>query len=1114
MPSMKQSERPNWPVGRGEMEGLIHAYDWSATSLGPLAAWPQSLKTTVDILLHSPAPMALFWGADGITIYNNAYAEFAGAMHPALLGSTMLEAWPWDREFAANVLRAGLAGGSLSYRDQEFALYRNGKTEHVWLNLDYSPVLEDNGKPAGILAILLDNTEKVRAENTLRDSEEHFRLALKNSPLVVFTQDKALRYTWVFNPRLGYSIHDILGKTDDTLHSMEVASSLIKLKRRVLDSGSGAREEVKVSRDGHDYFYDLTIEPLRDAHGEIVGIACAAMDVTERREAEQARTTAEKALARQTRQLMDAQRLAHIGSWDWDLETDTVIWSDEHFRIFGLHPTTYRPTYESNMHFIHPDDRQKGWDAIIAAMAARQPLNVELRLVRADGAERYVISRGEVTFDDAGRPVRMVGTIQDITERKLAEEALRESEARFRALAEASPALISQLDPDGKAVYLNQRHLEFFGGTAADLMNTGWHAIVHPDDAPAYMAAVEQALHDRARFQRRVRVRSRSGEWRWLEAYAMPWFTADGQYAGHVCVSIDITEAVLLERSQNTYRMATEGGNEGFYIVRPIRNKEGTFIDFEIIDCNRRGAEFLGRQREDLIGKKISTLYPEGEFERPREILRRTMETGFYEDDLEVSGKSPLRVRWIHCKIVRSYGDLAVTLRDISDAKARVHELERRGNEDALTGLPNRYWVQTCLPQAIERAATNHAMLAVLFMDLDGFKAVNDALGHPAGDELLRIAARRLKVAVRPQDRVARLGGDEFVIILENIAHKRDAAHVAERVVQAFQQSFTLPQGVQSVGASIGISLFPSDGTDAETLLRNADIAMYSVKTGGKRNYHFFDSEFYGALRNRLEQEAELRDAVERDQFIMYYQPRVEMTTGAASSMEALVRWVHPSRGLVEPLEFIPLAEETGLILGLGELVIEKVCCQLERWAHEGKKLLPVSINVSPRQFIEANIAEILLGSLLRHHIDPALIEIELKESPLMENDSDAANKLAAIRGMGVKLLLDDFGTGNSSLSQLQCLEFDMLKVDRALTAAMETTEKGKVFYKALITMAHALGMRIVAEGIEDEQQMEILKSLCCDELQGFYISRPLPPSETQCVLPKWLSPSIASGGS
>ncbi|MEN3365487.1 MAG: diguanylate cyclase [Burkholderiales bacterium] len=1087
------------------MGALVRAHDWSATSLGPIAAWPQSLKSTVDNLLRSPAAMALFWGAEGITLYNDAYALFAGATHPMLLGSRVLDTWAGNSDFIADALRVGLTGGSRSCRDQEFTVYREGKIAHVWLNLDFSPLLDEAGKPAGVLVILLDTTEKVLAERALRDSEMHFRLALKSSPVVVFTQDKELRYTWIFNPKLGYSVDDVLGTTDDALLSGELAAPLIQIKRGVLESGSGAREIVKVSRGGNDDFYDLTIEPLRNDHGEIVGIACAAMDVTERRKAEEDLLATQEALAQQTRQLVDAQRLAHIGSWDWDLETDTITWSEEHFRIFGLDPATYRPTYATNMQFIHPDDRQKRYDAVAAALEGRAPFNVELRVVRADGAERHVISRGEVTLNSMGRPCRMVGTIQDITERKLVEEALRASEARFRALAEASPALITQMDPKGNVVYLNQRHRELFGA-AVGLLNTGWHAIIHPDDATDCMAAIKQALRNRTRFQRRVRVKTGNGDWRWLESYGMPWFAAGGQYAGHVFISIDINEAVQLERSQNTYRMATEGGNEGFYIVRPLRGDCGAYIDFEIIDCNRHGAEFLARQREDLIGKRMSTLYQRSNFDHPLEILRRAMEVGFYEDDVEVSSESPLLPRWMHCKIVRSYDDLAVTLRDISDAKAHVHELERRGNEDALTGLPNRYWVQTCLPLAINRAASNSTMLAVLFMDLDGFKKVNDALGHPAGDELLRIAARRLKVAVRPQDKVARLGGDEFVVILENITHKQDAAHVAERVVQAFRESFTLSQGIQSVGASIGISFFPGDGSDAETLLRNADIAMYSVKTSGKRHFRFFDSRFYDMLRSRLEREAELRDAIERDQFLMYYQPRVDMATGATSSMEALVRWAHPAKGLVGPDEFIALAERSGLILGLGQLVIEKVCLQLERWSRRSDKLLPVSINVSPRQFNETNVAEILSASLRRHHVDPALVEIELTESCMIDDGSDAPGKLAAIRNMGVRVLLDDFGTGYSSLSQLQWLDFDILKVDRLFTEAMEATDKGKVFYKAIITMAHALGMRVVAEGVEDEKQVNILRTLRCDELQGYYISRPLPPAAMQSVSPGWSS--------
>jgi diguanylate cyclase (GGDEF)-like protein len=563
-----------------------------------------------------------------------------------------------------------------------------------------------------------------------------------------------------------------------------------------------------------------------------------------------------------------------------------------------------------------------------------------------------------------------------------------------------------------------------------------------------------------------------------------------------------------LEAAQTTYRIATEGGNEGFYIVHPIPDTNGAVVDFEIIDSNHRGAELLRERREELIGKKVSALYEAANPERLMQLLSKAMDKGLYEEDVQVPGESSLKMRWVHLKIVRSDGELAITLRDISESKAHLAELERRSDEDVLTGLPNRSWAHRYLPRAIEHAAKGGSMLALLFVDLDGFKKVNDTAGHAAGDELLRNAARRLKEAVRPHDQVVRLGGDEFLVIVEQIEQKADAAHIAERVVLAFKESFRLPQGVRSVGTSIGISIYPSDGIDPETLLHNADIAMYSVKTSGKGSYHFYDQKFYDALRARLELEAELRQAIEQDQFLIYYQPRIDLMNGATCSMEALVRWAHPSRGLLDSLEFIPLAEESGLILGLGELVMDKVCAQLAKWARPGEKLVPVSVNISARQINEADIAAILSATLARHHIDPELVEVEVTESCMTGDSNQVSRALTAIRKMGVKLLIDDFGTGYSSLSQLQRLDFDMLKVDRAFTGELGKTDKGNVFFKAIITMAHAIEIRVVAEGVENEDQIKILKSLLCDQIQGFYISRPLPPSEMQPILPKWFFPS------
>ncbi|MBC7625087.1 MAG: EAL domain-containing protein [Aeromicrobium sp.] len=553
-----------------------------------------------------------------------------------------------------------------------------------------------------------------------------------------------------------------------------------------------------------------------------------------------------------------------------------------------------------------------------------------------------------------------------------------------------------------------------------------------------------------------------------------------------------------LDLIQTTYRMATEGSSEGFFILGALINPSGVIDDFEVVDCNQKGAEFCRQRREAIIGRRFSSLYREDTHERIMVALQQAAVDGAFEGELEFHRGDADSSRWIHMRALRSDSKLAITLRDISDTKAHVEELEYRGNHDALTGLPNRHWLQWYLPKAIEYAKENNSGIALLFVDLDGFKFVNDTMGHAAGDEILRHSAHRLQEAVRPHDNVVRIGGDEFVVILENNVLVADAGQVAARVLAAFKPKFKLMKGAHSIGASIGIGVFPRDGVDAATLLQNADMAMYSVKTSGKGDYRFYDLKFFDELRVRLEREAELRRAVENDEFIMYYQLRVDFLTNVATSFEALVRWEHPSRGLVEPREFIPLAEETGLILKLGEIVIDKVCSQLALWSKLGEVILPVSVNVSSRQFNETDISNIFSSAISRYQIDPKLLEIELTESSMMGSSPNITNSLAAIRKLGIKLLIDDFGTGYSSLAQLQLLDFDILKIDQAFTSRLDDNEQARVLFTAIITMAHALTMRVVAEGVENARQVDILRSLGCDEMQGFYISVPMPATDRQ----------------
>jgi diguanylate cyclase (GGDEF)-like protein len=545
-----------------------------------------------------------------------------------------------------------------------------------------------------------------------------------------------------------------------------------------------------------------------------------------------------------------------------------------------------------------------------------------------------------------------------------------------------------------------------------------------------------------------------------------------------------------------TYRMATEASNEGFYMLHPVRSEEGEVVDFEVIDCNRRAAELVGRAQQDLVGKRLADLYGGALLDERLRTIRRAMETGYEEIVLEAAYPN-FPFKWVQLKLVR-YGDnLAATARDISAERTHAEELVRRSNHDALTGLPNRYWLEEYLRQVVERASSRNCQFALLFVDLDGFKAINDTWGHGAGDEVLCAAARRLKEAVRPQDSVTRFGGDEFVIVLEEIGGAYDAAQVSERILRDFRRSIPLSYGEYVIGASIGISIFPADGTQARTLLHNADIAMYSVKTGGRGGYRFFDVKFHDELKMRLEKVLELRHALAHDQFVVHYQPRARLSDGTVSSMEALVRWMHPTRGMVSPNEFIPVVEESGLVLQLGELVIDKVCAQLAHWQRHGDELVPVSVNVSPRQFNDTDVAGTLSLALERHQVAPRLLEIEVTESSVA-NTALALRSVQAIQRTGIKVLLDDFGTGYSSLSQLYALNLDGLKIDRAFVLQLGKAPGGAAIVTAIVTMARALDMHVVAEGVETMEQVDILRSLGCHEIQGFLVSKPLPPTDAQ----------------
>ena len=555
------------------------------------------------------------------------------------------------------------------------------------------------------------------------------------------------------------------------------------------------------------------------------------------------------------------------------------------------------------------------------------------------------------------------------------------------------------------------------------------------------------------------------------------------------------------KRLTSDYQIAIEAGQESFYLAAAIFDGANKAIDFQIRDCNARGAALVGHSCSQLIGKNLSLLYASNPGRHVLGIFADGVKNGIHQDQFCLSPDATVGTGWVQRRLVRRGDMLALTLHDISESKVHEAELDQLVNSDSLTLLGNRHWLMEFLPGAIARAKNSGQLLAILLVDIDDFKNINDVLGHETGDDLLRSVALRLASLCGKHDSLVRLGGDEFTIVLEQLQHVSDAEQVAQRIVDAFEQAFSIHGDCSAVRLSIGISMYPNHGDDAQALMKFADIAMYAAKISGKARYCLYERHLSDTLNSRLGARKALESAVDNDEFVLLYQPRIDAQTGEFCSMEALIRWIHPTRGVVLPNEFIPLAEECGLIAKIGAFVIDQTCAQLAQWQAQHLPCLPVSINVSLKQFELGDLPGTLQESMRKYQIRPSLIEIELTESCMMTTHLDIAAHLADLQALGIKLLVDDFGTGYSSLSQLQQLDLDVLKVDRAFANELERTAEGAIFFKAIISMAHALNMTVVAEGIETEAQLRQLQALGCNEIQGFLIAPPLPAGDIPALL-------------
>ncbi|NVD74317.1 EAL domain-containing protein [Duganella sp. BJB1802] len=564
-----------------------------------------------------------------------------------------------------------------------------------------------------------------------------------------------------------------------------------------------------------------------------------------------------------------------------------------------------------------------------------------------------------------------------------------------------------------------------------------------------------------------------------------------------------------MRRAQETYAAASLASLDAFFVLREVRDAGGAIIDFRFVDANSRAEKMTGLSKERLRQTTLCGLMPQargnGMFDH---LVHVTRVGGVHEQEWE-SNIPQLRARWLHQQVVPVEGGLVAIVRDISERKLAEGRMQHLAHHDTLTGLPNRGLIAERLELTIAQASRGGGSVLVAFIDLDGFKLVNDGLGHNAGDELLKVVAARMSACLRAGDTVGRFGGDEFVLLLNEPRHGEDAAPVLERVREAVLESIDVGGQEVQVSCSIGVAVYPNDGADAGTLLMHADAAMYRAKDMGKNNCQFYTREMNASIEEKLVLLEGLRGALDDGQFRLVYQPKVDLRTGRVFGVEALVRWEHPEHGCIGPDRFIPLAEESGMIVALGEWVLRTACRQNRAWQEAGLAPLRMAVNVSPRQFEEQGLVPRVALALADSGLAPEWLELEVTEGVIMRDLTQAVAKMGELRAMGVSLSIDDFGTGYSSLSALKSFPVSTLKIDKSFVRDLGISEGDQAVASSIIDLAHRLHLRVIAEGVETEQQCAFLRQNGCDEMQGYLFSRPLPPEQLRLLLAGQAAPHV-----
>ncbi|OGR34727.1 MAG: hypothetical protein A2051_04600 [Desulfovibrionales bacterium GWA2_65_9] len=745
--------------------------------------------------------------------------------------------------------------------------------------------------------------------------------------------------------------------------------------------------------------------------------------------------------------------------------------------------------------YLHPEDRQIFLEALLAAPDG---MSMEREFKRLDGSRFLGFITASLQRDEQGKPAFITGTLEDITERKQAEEALRESEEKYREVIENSTDALYRIDSEGRIDMISPSGVKLLGFASAGEM------LGKPQEQfwmfPLQCTHMMGALRQRGEIRDHEAVLKRK-DGTPVHVAISSWLRldADGRVLGVGGIFHDITERkqaeIELQESARRFHSLFDNMTEGAALHSPIRDACGEVIDYRIEAVNRSFEKILDLRAEDVVGLPVTEAYGNDEdlFLGKFSTVALSAEPAQFETYLSTKG--------IHLSISIapwSNDGISAIFFDITERKQLEEQLLFRALHDPLTGLANRTLCLDRIAQANERALRKEGVqFGIVFIDLDRFKMINDSLGHEAGDLLLREVAQRLLACTRKIDTVCRYGGDEFILVLEELSPAQ-VMQTIKRIRKSLAVSIGIGNQNFQIEASFGVAYAPVPGNQPEDLLRNANIALHGAKQRGRNLVVVYRPKMHKTAIQTMSLQSDMRRGLDAGEFFLVYQPLVCLETNRLSGFEALMRWEHPQRGLIRPVEFIPLAEKSGLIFELGQFAVARACKDMAALlrAQSGVEGLTVSVNISPRQFSRWGLAEQIEQALADNGLPPPALVLEITESSIMKYPEASANMLARLKEKGMGIAIDDFGTGYSSMSALQKLPLDRLKIDMSFVRRIMESDEDREIIRAIITLARSLHLKTVAEGIETSEQQLVLKKMGCDLGQGYLFSRPMPLAE------------------